>query len=72
MAAHWLIELRHRELVRQHCLLFDPDGGDNLFLRLDLRDYGTDEHGVENQAIEAAWDPQDQYEPVYENADREE
>jgi hypothetical protein len=72
VAAHWLIELRHRELVRQHCLLFDPDGGDNLFLRLDLRDYSTDEHDKKNQAIEEAGDPPYQYEPVYENADRSE
>jgi len=73
MAAHWLSELRHRELVRQHCLLFDPEDRDNLFLlRLDLRDYGTDEHGAENQAIEDDGDPQYQYEPVCENAHRNE
>jgi hypothetical protein len=39
--AHCLIDLRHREIVRQHCLLFDPDNRENLFLlQLDLREYG--------------------------------
>ena len=42
VAAHWLIELRHREVVRQHCLLFDPHNRENLFLlQLDLREYGA-------------------------------
>ena len=42
VVAHWLIELRHREIIRQHCLLFDPDGHENSFLlRLDLREYSV-------------------------------
>ena len=73
VVAHVLIELRHREVVRQHCLLFDPDDRDNLFLlRLDLRDYGTHEQNAESQAIEDDADPRCQYEPVCENADRNE
>jgi hypothetical protein len=35
-----LIELRHRAIVREHCMLFDPDNRENLFLlQLDLRQY---------------------------------
>jgi hypothetical protein len=42
VVAHWLIELRHRNIIRQHCLLFDPDGAENSFLlRLDLREYSV-------------------------------
>lgn len=40
--AHSLIELRHRQIVRQHCLFFDPDNRENLFLlQLDLRESAT-------------------------------
>lgn len=53
LAAHWLIALRHRQIVRQHSLLFDPgDRGDLFLLRLDLREYGTRQHDPENQAIQ--------------------
>ena len=39
-AAHWMIGLRHREIVRYHCLLYDLVDRENLFLlRLDLRKY---------------------------------
>lgn len=49
---HWLIELRHREIVRQYCLHFDPDKRDNLsLLQLDLREYGVDHNTAENQSI---------------------
>lgn len=47
--AHWLIELRHREIVRQHCLLFDPDNRENLFLlQLDLRLYSIRQSNSED------------------------
>ncbi len=50
--AHWLIELRHREIVRQYCLHFDPDSGENLFLlQLDLRDYGVVPKPAESPSI---------------------
>jgi hypothetical protein len=53
VVVHWLIELRHRQIVRQHCLLFDPEGHDNLFLlQLNLREYRIAQHDVENQAIQ--------------------
>jgi hypothetical protein len=44
-----LIELRHRELVRQHCLLFDPDNQENLFLlKLDLPKYSVHQSDLED------------------------
>lgn len=46
---HCLIELRHREMVRQHCLLFDPDNCQNLFLlQLDLREYRVRQYNLED------------------------
>jgi hypothetical protein len=40
--AHWMIELRHRETVRQHCQFFNPENRENLFLlQLNLRDYSV-------------------------------
>jgi hypothetical protein len=51
LIAHGLIALRHREIVRQHCLLFDLVDRDNLFLlRLDLRKYDTRPQHVEPSA----------------------
>lgn len=52
--AHWMIELRHREIVRQHCVFFDPDDErDNLFLlRLDLREYDAREQIADREAGE--------------------
>ena len=64
VAAHRLIALRHRELVRQHCLLFDPDERDNLFLHLGLRQYGPGQHDPEVQPAENGAGPQSRYEPV--------
>ncbi len=50
--AHWLIELRHREVVRQYCLFFDPgDRGNSFHLLLDLRDYGVCWQNAENRPI---------------------
>ena len=41
VVVHALIEIRHRVIVREYCLLSRPDEEDNLFLvRLDLRQYG--------------------------------
>ncbi len=44
LAAHALIEMRHRAIVREYCEMIRPDEDDetNLFLvRLDLREYGA-------------------------------
>lgn len=50
--AHWLIELRHREIVRQHCLHFDPDNSERLFLlHLDLREYGANHNTPRDPAM---------------------
>lgn len=69
--AHWLIELRHREIVRRHCLLFDPDHRENLLLlQLDLRRYAVGANNAEGPAIEESPGLQRQDEPVYEGLDR--
>lgn len=48
LATHGLIDMRHRELVRQHFLFFDPDNIKNsTFLQLDLREYGAREDDLE-------------------------
>jgi hypothetical protein len=51
--AHWLIELRHRQIVHQHCLIFERDDRENSFLlRLALRENGVHQHNVENQTMQ--------------------
>lgn len=48
LVAHRMIEMRHREVVRQHCLHFDPNNRENLFLlQLDLRKYGVGPNSAE-------------------------
>lgn len=50
--AHWLIKRRHLEIVRHHCLHFDPDNRVNLFLlQLDLREYSVVHNAAENPSI---------------------
>lgn len=52
--AHWLAELRHREVVRRHCLLFDSGDHDNSFLlQLDLREHGIPQQNEESRPIRA-------------------
>ncbi len=73
LAAHWLIERRHREVVRQHCLLFDPDNRENSFLlQLDLREYGVREEDTKTPAIPGNAVLQSQCLPANENPDRNE
>jgi hypothetical protein len=73
VAVHWLIELRHRDVVRQHCLLFDPDNRENLFLlRLGLRKYSVGPSGMEIPATEEDAGVGRPYEPVYLNPHRDE
>jgi hypothetical protein len=53
--AHWLIELRHHDIVRRHCLLFDTGDRDSAFLlQLDLREYGIRPQKKENQPTQAS------------------
>ncbi len=71
--AHWLIELRHREIVRQHCLLFDPGGHENFsLLQLDLREYGVREEDTETPATPGNAVLQSRCLPANENPDRNE
>lgn len=50
--AHWLIEVRYREIVRQNCLHFDPDNRGGLFLlQLDLREYGANHNPPRDPAM---------------------
>lgn len=50
VAMQRLIELRHREVVRRHCLYFDPNNREDLvLLRLDLRKYSVDPNNAKIQ-----------------------
>lgn len=51
--AHRLVELRHHEVVRQHCLIFERGDRENSFLlRLALRENGAHQHNAENQTLQ--------------------